>query len=144
MTETRSAGKHTMRRRRQCTACKQRFTTLEQIAPPALRVEKRRGGTEPYQRAKLTRCFERVCRHRGIGDDVIEDRVEHIEAELSRAQARAVRWSRLVELVLDALGGVDRVAQQRMAANYVDDAGVLRLDEAASRQGPEPQLPLFE
>lgn len=141
VTETRDAGKNMVRRRRSCTQCKQRFNTLEQVAPPRLRVEKRRGGTEPYDRAKLQRCLLRVTKRRPIDDERLENLVEHIESELG--QAKAVRWSRLVELVLAALGGVDRVSQQRMAANYLDDSGVLRFEEDHPFD-TTPQLPLFE
>jgi transcriptional repressor NrdR len=144
VSETRDAGRHTVRRRRICSLCKQRFTTLEQVAPPHLRVEKRRGGAEPYDRAKLTRCLARVCKRRpGVDEAVIADLVERIEAQLARGPARAVRWSQLAALVLTALAGVDRLAEQRMAANYLDDTGALRLDDAADRRGAEPQLGLF-
>jgi transcriptional repressor NrdR len=142
VSETRKAGKHTVRRRRVCLTCNQRFTTHEQIAPPQLKVEKRRGGTEPYQRAKLRRCVERVARHRALDDEVLEDVVEHVEAKLMNA--RTVRWWRIAELVLDTLRGVDGVAAQRLAANYLDEGGVLRLEDAAGPAQEPPQLGLFE
>jgi transcriptional repressor NrdR len=140
--ETRTVGKHDIRRRRVCATCKLRFTTREQVAAPNLRVDKRRGGVEPYDRAKLRRCLARVGKHPPLGDDAIDDLVDRIESELMRAQVRVTRWSRIVELVLDALGAVDRLAQQRMAANYLDDTGALRLDDAPAA-GPRPQLGLF-
>lgn len=139
VTETRKAGKNMVRRRRSCTQCNQRFSTLEQVAPPNLKVEKRRGGVEPYDRDKLQRCLARVCKRRPVDAERLESLVEYIEAEIG--QARAVRWSQLVELVLAALAGVDRLAEQRMAANYVDETGALRLEDAA---GTAPQLPLFD
>lgn len=141
VTETRDAGKNTVRRRRSCIQCKQRFNTFEQVAPPRLKVEKRRGGAEAYDRAKLHRCLTRVTKRRPLDEERLESLIEHIESEIG--QAKAVRWSRLVELVLAALGGVDRVSQQRMAANYLDENGVLRLED----EHPfdiTPQLPLFE
>ena len=143
VSETREGGNNELRRRRVCTTCKLRFTTRERIAPPQLRVEKRGGATEPYDRAKLRRALERVCRHRPVTDEQLDAMVDRIEAELTRAQARTVRWSHLVVLVLDALRPVDRVAAQRMEAGYLDDAGVLRLDEAAPRDA-RPQLGLFD
>ena len=141
VSETRAA-RHALRRRRVCSSCKQRFTTLEQVAPPAIRVEKRDGRVEPYQRGKLRRSLARVGKHRPLDDDALDSLVDRIESELTRASVRHVSWARLVELVLDALGGSDRTAQQRMAANYLDDAGSLRLDPAPV-DGTRPQLPLF-
>lgn len=139
--ETRAAGRHEVRRRRVCGACKLRFTTREQVEAPRLRVDKRRGGTEPYERAKLRTALARVCKHRPVSDEVLEDVLERIEAQLVRTQARTVRWSQLVELVLDALAPVDRVAARRMEANYLDEAGVRRLADAPP-PGPRPQLDL--
>ncbi len=144
VSETREGGNNELRRRRACTTCKLRFTTRERIAPPQLRIEKRKGGTEPYDRVKLRRALARVCRHRPIGDEQLDAFVDRIEAELTRAQARTVRWSHLVVLVLDVLRAVDRVAAQRLEANYLDEAGILRLDEAAPRGEARPQLGLFD
>jgi transcriptional repressor NrdR len=141
VSETRAAG-HALRRRRVCATCKQRFTTLEQVAPPPIRVEKRRGGAEPYDRAKLRRCLARVCKHRPFDDDALDVLVDRIESKLTQTSVRHVGWARLVELVLDALAAADRVAEQRMAANYVDETGALRLENAPT--DTRPQLPLFE
>jgi transcriptional repressor NrdR len=138
VSETRPAGKHTLRRRRVCTQCNWRFTTLEQIALPQLRVEKRgdRPG-EAYDRAKLRAALERVTRHRPIELDGVLNRIEATLSEL-----RHVRWSRLVELAIDALRAVDPVSAERLAANYADETGVLRFDDPAPT-APRPQLGLF-
>jgi transcriptional repressor NrdR len=125
-----------------CSVCKQRFTTMEQVAPPQLRVEKRDGRTEPYDRSKLLRALKQVAKHRPLDDDALEGLVERIETDLQRGGIRHVRWSRIVELTLDALRAVDRVAEQRLAANYIDDTGALRFEEAAPA-AVRPQLPLF-
>ncbi|MCA9676650.1 MAG: transcriptional repressor NrdR [Kofleriaceae bacterium] len=146
VSETRSVGKNLMRRRRVCSSCKLRFTTREEIAAPNLRVEKRRGGVEPYDRAKLRRAVTRVCDWRPVEATTVDELIDHVEAQLTKAQARTVRWSRLVELVVDALRGVDGVAARRMQADYLDDTGALRLDDGAeARPGATPpQLGLFE
>jgi transcriptional repressor NrdR len=141
-TRTKDGDRHVVRRRRSCADCKQRFTTIEQIAPPKIKVEKRRGGTELYQRPKLRRCVERVARHRPITEEQIEDIVEGIEAKL--LNVRTVRWWRLAELLINALDGIDRVSASRLAANYLDEAGVLRLEDAAGPAQEPPQLGLFE
>jgi transcriptional repressor NrdR len=142
VSETRPA-RHALRRRRVCTSCKQRFTTLEQVAPPPIKVDKRRGTQEPYDRAKLRRSLARVARHRPLDDDALDGLVDRIESELTRASVRHVGWGRLVELVLDALHNADRVAEARMAANYLDDTGALRLADAVAPTDDRPQLGLF-
>ncbi len=144
VTETRPAPKNELRRRRLCQACKQRFTTREQIAAPLLKIEKRRGGTEPYDRAKLHRALVRVSRHRAVAEATIDELVNHIEAQLTKAQVRTVSWSRVVELIVDGLRPVDAIAARRMEADYLDDGGVVRLGDAAPLPvGDGPQLGLF-
>jgi transcriptional repressor NrdR len=140
VSETRPA-RHALRRRRVCTSCKQRFTTLEQVAPPPVRVEKRDGAVEPYDRAKLRRALARVAKHRPLDDDALDAIVDRIESKLSAV--RHVGWHRLVALVLDELHAADRVAEERMAANYLDDTGALRLEDAPAPADDRPQLGLF-
>src|SRR5688572_31060512 len=107
VSETRQPeDKHVVRRRRVCTQCKRRFTTLEQLATPPLKVEKRAGHHQPYDRAKLARCLEHVTKHRPV-QDKIDEMVEWIESELTRSTARLVKWTRLVNLVLEAIGKHD-------------------------------------
>lgn len=142
VSETRQAeDKHQVRRRRICQKCGYRFTTLEQLAPPPMKVEKRRGGVQPYDRAKLSRCIEAVTRHRPVQDKV-DELVEWIESELARSGARTVKWTRLVNLVLEAIGKHDELARQRMAANYLDVADHLHRDE--TQRKAMPQLDLFD
>jgi transcriptional repressor NrdR len=143
--ETRQAGKHELRRRRTCEVCKLRFSTREQIAAPQLRVEKRRGGVEPYDRGKLARCLERVCARRPLEQDAVAAMVERIEAAMTRTQQRTLRWSQLAAAALEELRAADRLAAQRLEINYLDEAGVLRLaDSDGPRPGPSPQLDLFD
>jgi transcriptional repressor NrdR len=144
VTETRPAPKNELRRRRVCQACKQRFTTREQIAAPQLKVEKRRGSSEPYDRAKLHRALVRVCSRRPVTEATIDELVNRVEARLTKAQLRTVGWARMVELVLDVLRPVDAVAARRMEADYLDEAGAVRLSDApAAEEGAGPQLGLF-
>lgn len=134
-----------VRRRRLCTACKRRFTTYEQIAPPSIKVIKRSGKSEPFDFDKLVRSLERVCRDRpGLNRASIARIARTIEAQLLDERVKSIRSGDLVVRVLGLLGEIDRVAESRLAANYIDDDGRLRTDPRPLPFDTPPQLDLFE
>ena len=142
VTETRVTADG-LRRRRVCAACKRRFTTYEKLGAPGLKVVKRDGTSEPFDGDKLLGALRRVCAHRGgVSEDDLRRLARDIEATLIDGGRKSVAWSDLVRLALARLDNVDAVSARRLAANYTDEAGVLRLgdDEAAAR--PPPQLGL--
>lgn len=141
MQETRS-HKDGLRRRRTCTTCKQRFTTYERLGSPGLRVVKRDGSKEDFDADKLRRALARVSRRRPITDEDLRRIAGEVEARLA-ARGKTVKWSDIVQVSLEILGQVDRTAARRLEANYVDDAGALRLEDH-SHHGEAPQLPLFD
>lgn len=132
VTETRVTAEGGMRRRRVCTACKRRFTTYEKLGPPGLKVAKRDGTLEPFELDKLLRALRRVCAHRpGITDAALQRVARDIEAKLVDSGRKSVAWSDLATHVLERLRNLDAVAAHRFVANYTDEAGVLRFDDAA-------------
>ncbi len=144
VTETRVTADG-MRRRRFCTACKRRFTTYEKLGPPGLKVAKRDGAVEPFELEKLLLALRRVCAHRpGITDAALQRVARDIEAKLVDSGRRSVSWSDLATLVHDRLANLDAVAAQRFAANYTDEAGVLRFEgEAPDASAQQLGLPLL-
>jgi len=141
VTETRVTADG-LRRRRVCTACKRRFTTYEKLGAPSLKVTKRGGELEPFDSDKLFRALQRVAAHRGsVTDDDLRRLARDIEATLLDSGRKSVTWSDIAVLALDRLRNVDTVAAQRLAANYTDESGAVRFDDAA-RLDPSPQLGL--
>jgi transcriptional repressor NrdR len=102
-----------VRRRRECSACEQRFTTYERYEP-ALFVRKRDGGREPFDRAKLRGGLARAAHKRPVADAAIEAIVERIEAELERAGGE-LPTSEIGELCLNRLRELDRGAYLQFA-----------------------------
>ena len=58
--DSRTAGDH-VRRRRECQACGQRFTTYERHERPVLWVLKRDGHKEPYAHEKVLQGIALAC-----------------------------------------------------------------------------------
>ena len=126
-----------MRRRRICTSCKRRFTTYEKVGSPGLKVEKRDGSVEQFDAEKLQRALRRVARHRpGVKDDDLKRVARDIEATLVDGGKRTVRWSAIVTQALRRLEAIDRRSADRLLANYLDDGGDLRLEEAGESGEP--------
>jgi len=127
-----------VRRRRQCMSCERRFTTYERIADPEIRVVKRDGDTEPFDREKLLRVVARVTRGRPASDKDRHDLVRGLEAELVDAGVTVVSSGQIADRLLARLRELDAMAAQRLAMNYLADDGriVTRADEATT------QLPL--
>lgn len=131
-----------LRRRRVCNSCRRRFTTYERVGQPSLKVEKRDGSIEPFDSEKLLHALLRVGRHRGVKDEVLRRVARDIEAALVDGGQRSVSWREIVRAALRRLEAIDRVAARRLAANYQDENGELRLDGDDGRSGGLPQLGL--
>jgi transcriptional repressor NrdR len=131
-----------LRRRRVCNACRRRFTTYERVGQPSLKVEKRDGSIEPFDGDKLLRALIRVSAHRGLKDEILRRVTRDIEAAMVDAGQRSVSWAEIVRAALRRLEAIDRLSARRLAANYQDDAGELRLGDKEAPPGAQPQLGL--
>ena len=131
-----------VRRRRNCSHCKRRFTTYEKVAAPAIKIVKRSGKSEPFSAEKLVKIILRVSRDRpGIGEEEATRLARSVEAQLIDAGAKNIASSKLATMVLDLLRDMDRLAYDRLAANYMNESGILQTTPGAA--GSEGQLGLF-
>jgi transcriptional repressor NrdR len=131
-----------VRRRRNCGHCKRRFTTYEKVAAPAIKVVKRSGKSEPFSADKLIKILLRVSRDRpGIGEEEATRLARNVEAQLVDAGAKNIASDKLAIMVLDLLRDMDRLSYDRLAANYMNESGILRTTPGAAAS--EGQLGLF-
>ena len=142
VTETRDSPEG-LRRRRTCAQCKRRFTTYERALEPGLRVEKRDGATEAFDGHKLYAALARVCARRPVDDDTLHQIVRTVSARLVDSGRKTVRWSEIVEETLRVLEPIDTICARRLAADYRDDDGALRLGPETPDDTVAPQLGLF-
>jgi transcriptional repressor NrdR len=115
--DTRAVG-DTIRRRRECPKCKQRFTTYERLAPVSLFVAKRDGRREPFDREKLYSGIYRACAKRPISDDQIQEVVNRVENDLYGLGRAEVDSEIIGQMVMDELRDLDDVAYVRFASVY--------------------------
>lgn len=103
------------RRRRECSQCKGRFTTVEKAI---LLVVKRNGLTEPFSREKLISGVRRACQGRDVPDDDLKKLAQEVE-ETIRGKGSSQIDANLIGLaILDPLRELDEVAYLRFASVY--------------------------
>ncbi len=107
-----------IRRRRQCLNCSQRFTTYERLERPPLTVIKKDGRRELYRREKVTGGLYRACEKRQIPAEVIEDIANQIEQEVRSLGEPEVTVGQVGEIVMNKLLDLDDVAYVRFASVY--------------------------
>ena len=109
-----------IRRRRQCEGCAARFTTFERIQLRELTVCKGDGRREPFDRDKLTRSIAIAARKRPVEPVRLEKLASGIQRQLETGGEGEVTASRIGELVMEGLKGLDSVAYIRFASVYRD------------------------
>src|SRR5271154_508895 len=107
-----------VRRRRECLACKHRFTTYERMESPRLFVVKKDGRREQYSREKILAGLRRACEKRPISEAQMEDVVAGIESELFARGENEVPASLVGEKLMEALKAIDPVAYIRFASVF--------------------------
>ena len=107
-----------IRRRRECTACGQRFTTYEKIEEMQLLVIKRDGNRQGYNRDKIINGLIRACEKRPISLSQIEEIAENVEKQLYNNFQIEVSTQQIGEIVMNELKNIDDVAYVRFASVY--------------------------
>ena len=108
----------TVRRRRECLACSKRFTTYEKVEEITLYVIKKDGRRDVFDREKIKRGLLTSCKKRPVSLQTIEDIVNRIEIELYENYDREVKSTKIGDLVMRELKGVDHEAAYLAQARF--------------------------
>lgn len=137
-----------IRRRRECRACRQRFTTFERTSHEPLTVRKRDGTIEPFRRDKLHLGMARALANLDLDGDTLRTSAARVEAQLRRSGQRIVGSDDIGRAVLAVLRDIHQVAYVRFASVHKgfttpeDFARELQALEAAPEADVEPSLDL--
>lgn len=112
------ADGHQVRRRRECLACRERFTTFETAELVMPRVIKTDGNREPFDEQKMANGLLKALEKRPVSADAIELAISHIKSQLRATGEREVASKYIGNLVMDQLKGLDKVAYIRFASVY--------------------------
>lgn len=107
-----------IRRRRECLACRRRFTTYERIERQLLAVVKKEGLRDPFDRDKIKRGLAKACWKRPVTEHDIEQVVAELEAELYGTYESEVPSQVIGERIMELLKELDQVAYVRFASVY--------------------------
>ncbi|ANP75779.1 MULTISPECIES: transcriptional regulator NrdR [Vibrio] len=112
------ADGHQVRRRRQCLACSERFTTFESAELVMPKVIKSNGNREPFNEDKMVGGVQRALEKRPVSADAIELAISTIKSQLRATGEREVPSEMIGNLVMGQLKELDKVAYIRFASVY--------------------------
>lgn len=107
-----------IRRRRECLGCGRRFTTHERLEEMPVRVVKKNGGREPFDRGKILAGVLRAVEKRPISMAQAEALVSAVEREILDQAEKEISSRRIGELVMARIAEIDDVAYIRFASVY--------------------------
>jgi transcriptional repressor NrdR len=104
-----------IRRRRSCTECSRRFTTVEEAV---LAVVKRSGVTEPFSRDKVVGGVRRACQGRPVDEDALQLLAHRVEEKIRSSGSAEIPSHEVGLAILGPLRELDEVAYLRFASVY--------------------------
>jgi transcriptional repressor NrdR len=139
-----------VRRRRECSACRERFTTYEKAELTLPRVVKSDGSRVPFDETRLRGGMLRALEKRPVDSELVEQAIGRIKRTLMAGGEREVQSRAIGEHVMAALGDLDQVAYVRFASVYRSFQDVAAFREEVERLENEPspeakrsQIPLL-
>lgn len=106
---------HSIRRRRECTQCGKRFTTVESTM---LLVMKTSGNIEPFDRNKVISGVRKACQGRPIKEEDLKALGQRVEEDLRARGLAQVKSEDVGKAILEPLRELDVVAYLRFASVY--------------------------
>lgn len=107
-----------IRRRRECLACKRRFTTYERIEELLPLIVKKDGRREAFDREKVLAGLKKACEKRPVSVDQLEGVVNGLEGRLQELGEKEVASGVVGEQLMRELADLDQVAYVRFASVY--------------------------
>ncbi|MFE2754724.1 transcriptional regulator NrdR [Actinosynnema sp. NPDC059335] len=104
-----------IRRRRSCSSCGRRFTTVEEAV---LAVVKRSGVTEPFSRDKVVNGVRRACQGRPVHEDALQQLAHRVEESIRSGGNAEIPSHEVGLAILGPLRELDEVAYLRFASVY--------------------------
>lgn len=127
------------RRRRECLACRKRYTTFEIVEKPLKIVVKRDGSFEPYDRNKLLTGIFHAIKKRPVTIAQVNAIADEVEEKFAGSWSSQMSSDKIGSIVLEHLRHMDAIAYIRFASVYQDFkdvagfvAAVSTLDDAQS------------
>lgn len=111
---------HSIRRRRECDKCHKRFTTYERAEGVDLKVVKKDGQLEDFDREKIRRGITKATWKRPVQTEDVESIINEVESKLRSRQTGTVRSWEIGNLVIRRLKKLDPLSYLLFASVYRD------------------------
>ncbi len=130
-----------VRRRRECTVCKERYTTYETAELNLPRVVKSDGRRINFDGRKLRAGIDRALEKRPVSTEDVDAAINHITRKLMAYGGSEISSREIGDLVMDELKALDQVAYVRFASVYRQFSDVQAFSEEIERlkQQPTPE-----
>lgn len=110
----------TMRRRRKCLRCEKRFTTYERAEGVDIKVIKKNGKSEDFDREKLKKGVMKATWKRPVSIEDIDELLDDVETVLRQKTSTKIRSWEVGNLVINRLRKLDPLAYLLFASIYRD------------------------
>lgn len=121
---------NSIRRRRRCPACGQRFSTFETVEMRMPQVVKSNGTRVVFNPHKLHTSLMRALHKRPVSPEQIDETVALIEQRLYRLGKKEVSSQTVGEMAMEELAKIDQVAYVRFASVYKSFSDVSEFTQA--------------
>lgn len=122
-----------VRRRRECNHCKERFTTFETAELVMPRVIKTDGSREPFNEDKLRNGLLRALEKRPVSLEIMEQAINKIKSSIRATGEREISSNFVGSLVMENLKQIDKVAYVRFASVYRSFEDIREFGEEIAR-----------
>lgn len=113
-----------VRRRRECEKCGERFSTIEEMELLDITVVKRDGRRETYDREKIEQGIRHAMRKRPFTNEGFRAVVSRIERDIQKRRKREITSREIGEVVMHHLKNFDKIGYIRFASIYRSFADV--------------------
>lgn len=122
-----------VRRRRECNHCRERFTTFETAELVMPRVIKTDGSREPFNEDKLRNGLLRALEKRPVSLELMEQAINKIKSSIRATGEREISSNFVGSLVMENLKQIDKVAYVRFASVYRSFEDIREFGEEIAR-----------
>jgi transcriptional repressor NrdR len=112
-------SEQSIRRRRECKACKRRFSTVERAILTSPLLVKRDGRREAFDRAKLLSGLRTACARRPVSADDLERLVDRVESRIRHMGKTEIPSRTVGDITIEELKTLDPVSYIRYGIVYL-------------------------
>ena len=109
---------NTIRRRRECAECGNRYTTIESLVRDGMMVIKRDGRREDFDREKLMHAVRAACHKRPVDLEQLTMLVDDVLDAMEASYDAEIPSNAIGDAVMQRLRKIDQVAYVRFASVY--------------------------